>query len=146
MVFHNKKGFSLIELVVVIVMLGVLAAVIFPRLNLTSFQQTGFFQQALSAIRHAQKLAVSSRCDVAVVINAGGCTLSWSGTPAGCPNTVINNIASGLANFCANGTAEGTPTATITFDNIGRPDAEKTIVFGSRTLRVEAETGFAHEI
>ena len=143
---RNEEGFSLTELVVVIVIIGILAVVVLPRFNLTLFEQSGFFQQALAAIRHGQKLAIASGCDVDVAINSTSCTLTWSGAPAGCPATVIDNTATGAANFCQGGTAEGSPSANITFDNIGRPDAQKTIVFGSRTVRVEAETGYAHEL
>jgi MSHA pilin protein MshC len=141
-----EKGFSLTELVVVIVIIGILAVVILPRINLTLFEQSGFFQQALAAIRHGQKLAISSGCDVDVAINSTSCTLTWSGAPAGCPATSIDNTATGAANFCQGGKAEGSPSANITFDNIGRPDAQKSIVFGSRTIRVEAETGYTHEL
>jgi MSHA pilin protein MshC len=141
-----EKGFSLTELVVVIVIIGIIAVVVLPRINLTLFEQAGFFQQSLAAIRHGQKLAIASGCDVDVVINSTSCTLTWSGSPAGCPATAIDNTATGAANFCQGGTAEGSPSANITFDNIGRPDAQKTIVFGSRTIRVEAETGYTHEI
>jgi MSHA pilin protein MshC len=141
-----EKGFSLTELVVVIVIIGIIAVVVLPRINLTLFEQAGFFQQSLAAIRHGQKLAIASGCDVDVVINSTSCTLTWSGSPAGCPATAIDNTATGAANFCQGGTAEGSPSVNITFDNIGRPDAQKTIVFGSRTIRVEAETGYTHEI
>lgn len=146
MSFEVTRGFSLIELIVVIVLIGILSIFALPRLNLTLFKQTGFFQQALAAIRHGQKLAVASGCDVDVAINPTACTLTWSGTPAGCPSTAIDNTATGAANFCQGGTAAGSPSASITFDSVGRPDAQKTIVFGSRTIRVEAETGYTHEL
>jgi len=142
----DERGFSLIELIVVIIIIGIVSLFVIPRFNLAGFQQAGFFQQALAAIRHGQKLAVSSGCDVDVVINSTSCTLNWSGTPAGCPSSSIANTASGAANFCQGGTAAGSPSASITFDNIGRPDSQKTIVFGSRTIQVEAETGYTHEL
>lgn len=144
--FGARRGFSLIELIVVIILVGIVSVAVLPRVNLSLFQQAGFFQQALAAIRHGQNLAIASGCDVDVAINATTCTLTWSGSPAGCPSTAINNTATGAANYCQNGTAAGSPSASITFDGIGRPDAQKTIVFGSRTIRVEAETGYTHEI
>ena len=146
MFFESNRGFSLTELVVVIVLVGILAVFALPRLNLSLFEQSGFFQQALAAIRQGQKLAVASGCDVDVTINPTTCTLAWNGAPAGCPSSAIDNTATGSANFCQGGTAAGSPSASITFDNIGRPDAQKTIVFGSRTIRVEAETGYTHEL
>jgi MSHA pilin protein MshC len=141
-----NHGFSFIELIVVILIIGIVSLFVLPRINLTGFQQAGFFQQALAAIRHGQKLAVSSGCNVDVVISSTSCILTWSGTPAGCPSSGIANTASGSGNFCQGGAAAGSPSASITFDNIGRPDAQKTIVFGPRSIRVEAETGYAHEL
>lgn len=146
---RRQGGFTLIELIIVMVLAGILSAYAASRLNLLSFRQTGYFQQALAAIRHAQKLAIASGCEVDVDITATSCELSWNGVPAppACPvaGTPISNLASGSTNFCANATAEGTPTASFTFDLIGRPSAAQSIAFGSRTVLVEAETGYARE-
>lgn len=144
--FPHCRGFSLIELIVVILIIGIISLFVLPRIDLAGFQHAGFFQQAMAAVRHGQKLAVASGCDVDVAITSTSCTLTWGGSPAGCPSGAIDNTASGSANFCKGSTAAGSPSATITFDKIGRPDTQKTINFGSRTLRVEAETGFTHEL
>ncbi len=155
------RGFSLIELVAVIVLAGILSAFIIPRLNVTSFEESGFFIQALAAIRHAQKTAIASGCIVMVNIDAAGCTLDWSGGPAGatCPVFTaapdIINLATGDTDFCLSGTAAAPPLGgSFRFDPIGRPldntdtvlSVAQDIVIGSRTIRVEAETGYPHEI
>ncbi len=159
--FHRRQGFSLIELVVVIVISGILSAFIIPRLNLSSFEQSGFFSQALATVRHGQKTAIASGCIVIVNIDGSGCTLDWSGGPAGttCPAFTVApdiiNVASGGTDFCTNSSAEAVPTGgSFRFDHIGRPldnsdtilNTAQDIVIGSRTIRVEAETGYPHEI
>ncbi len=145
----SMTGFTLIELVVVMLLIGILGVFVAPKLNLTTFRETGFYQQAFSAIRYAQKQAIASGCTVNVSINSTQCLLTWAGVPAPpvCPvnGTNITNPASSKTNFCADSTAEGSPSATFSFDNIGRPSAATTITFGSRTILVEAETGYAHD-
>lgn len=145
-------GFTLIELVVVLLLISILAAYVAPRLNLGTFREAGFVQQSTAAIRYAQKQAIGSGCDVNVSIASSGCTLQWNGTPAGigCLGTSIANPASGLNNFCNNSIPESSadlPT-TIRFDNIGRPTVtagDLSLNLGSRIITIEPETGFAHE-
>ncbi len=151
---REKKGFTLIELVVVLLLISILAAFMLPKLDLGAFRESGFVQQSMGAIRYGQKQAIGSGCQVNVLLTATDCTLQWNGLPAGigCPGggTNITNPATGLNNFCNNSTPESSadlPT-TIRFDNIGRPTAtvgNLSLNLGSRTITVEQETGFAHE-
>jgi len=140
------NGFSFLELMVVIVVVGVLSALVIPRLSLETFRQAGFKQQATSAVRFAQKIAISSGCNVSVSIDhTSGCTMSWNGVPAGCPASSIPNPASGETNFCKDSTTSTSVSASVTFDRIGRPNSGATITLDSATLTVEPETGYVHE-
>ena len=148
------RGFTVIELVVVILVISILAAYVIPKLNLDSFRESGFVQQSTAAIRYGQKQAIGSGCEVNVSITSTACTLQWNGTPAGigCPGggTNIVNPASGLNDFCESSTPESStdlPT-TIRFDIIGRPTAtagDLSLNLGSRTITIEPETGFTYE-
>jgi MSHA pilin protein MshC len=149
-----KNGFTLIELIMVMVLVGILAAYAIPNLNLDGFRSQGFEQQAMAAIRYGQKKAIGTGCDFNVSIAATGCTIQWNNTPGGigclATATPVVNTASGLENFCDGSSPNSTTdlTTTIRFNNIGRPTAiarDLSINLGSTTINIEPETGFAYE-
>lgn len=89
----KERGFTLPELVMVIVMIGILAVVVVPSFNSRPFLARGFHDEVASAARHAQKLAVASGCPVQLEVVAGpgyqlrqqaGCSAAgaWSVTVA----------------------------------------------------------------
>lgn len=140
------NGYSFLELIVVIVLIGILSAIVLPRMSLDPFRQAGFKQQATAAVRFAQKTAISSGCTVTVSIDhTSGCTMTWDGTPAGCPATNISNPATGNLDFCNDSSTSTTVSTTTTFDRIGRPSVDLTIALDSATLTIEPETGYVHE-
>tara|TARA_R110002072_G_scaffold296981_1_gene469355 strand:- start:1842 stop:2297 length:456 start_codon:yes stop_codon:yes gene_type:complete len=148
-----NRGFTLIELIVVIVVIAILVSYAIPRLNLNTFRESGFVQQSTASLRYGQKQAIGSGCRINVFITATDCTIQFGlpvgvGCPAGGTNVV--NPATGLNDFCESSTPESSadlPT-TIQFDNIGRPNAtlgDLSLNLGSRTITIEPETGFSHE-
>ena len=67
---HNS-GFSLIELLAVVILLGILGVIALGRFgNQDGFAARGFFDDTVAAVRFAQKLAVSTGCEVRVVTTA----------------------------------------------------------------------------
>lgn len=147
---HRLKGFSIIELVVVILLIGILAAYAFPNLNLDGFRAQGFEQQATAAIRYGQKQAIATGCNIDVSISLADCTVQY-GAPVetGCAaaTTSFFNPATTLNNFCNNSMPDSGAVlpASVQFDRIGRPSGSLSINFGTATITIEPETGFAYE-
>jgi len=146
-------GFTIVEMVIVIAVLGLLAAVVGPRfVGRDAFASRGFYDEAQSVVRYAQKTAVAWRRQVYVCVTA-------TAVKAGSLN---NSCASSLLVHPATGAALTTtaptgvtlsPTGNFSFDGAGRPNpnAQVTIAITStvagdpaRQIVVEAETGYVH--
>ncbi|RFA28288.1 hypothetical protein CAI21_13310 [Alkalilimnicola ehrlichii] len=73
-------GFTLVELVLVLLLLSILAAVAAPRFfNLQPFREASLIEETAAAVRYGQKLALATRCEVRVRVNADGLAyaLDW---------------------------------------------------------------------
>jgi len=150
----RTTGFTLIELIITMLVISILTVFATSRLDLGVIREEGFTRQASTAIRFAQKLAIGTGCSVRVQLDSNGCNLTWNVCSAASGNP-IPNAASGLDNFCENSSATVSPSADFSFDNIGRPVnssntdillTTQTFTVGSKDIRVEAETGYTHEL
>ena len=146
----GASGFTVVELVVTIGIVGLLAAIAIPRfMGASGFQSRGFYDSAKSVVRFAQKTAIAWRKDVFVCVTA---TSVSAGTAAGCATPIVNPVT-GNALSAAAPSGVTLTTAAFSFDSAGRPNpnAAVTITLTStiagdpaRQIVVERETGYVH--
>jgi MSHA pilin protein MshC len=143
---HRVRGFTTIELVVTIVMIGTLAALAVPRfIGRDSFDSRGFYDKSAAIVRLAQKTAVAWRRNVFVCVTV---TQVTAGTAVGCGTPLTNPVGGGAATETAP-SGVTLNTVTFSFDRLGRPSAAATITFSTtisgditRQISVAAETGY----
>jgi len=143
-------GFTMIEMVVVILILGLLAAVLGPRfIGRDAFASRGFYDEAQSVVRYAQKTAIAWRRPVYVCVTA---TAVSAGTASGCGTLLVHPVGGTPLTTTAPSGVTLTP-GSFSFDGAGRPNpnAQVTIAIAStisgdlaRQIVVEAETGYVH--
>jgi len=155
-----QHGFTLVELVMVMIIVGILAVFAAPRFfDADIFKSRGFADQVQASLRYAQKIAIAQRRNVCVAMTAGGITLtiaSASGAASACDTNLISPTGESPYKI-------STPSAAITlspvqtfifnalgkpFDTLGNPSvAQKTITISGATnpIIVEAETGYVHQ-
>ncbi len=133
------NGFTLVELVVIIVIISILSAYASSRLNFASHDAGGCAETVKASIRLAQKLAIAKRATPVTVSVALDCavTVGTESFPALNGVSVINS-------------------GSVTFNGQGQPFVGGTLMGGVRTFTIsggdvtrfvclEAETGYVHE-
>lgn len=149
--FWRSLGFTLTELVVVMIVATVLAAFAVARISTSDFDAEGFANQAIAMVRYAQKTAISQRRTVAVVLTkATPGTIRLCYTDTGCSGGDVREPP-GTTAFTKNSksnVAVGGTIPSFTFSPLGKPSASGTITVSggdvTRTITIEAETGYVH--
>ncbi|HEY8606812.1 MAG TPA: prepilin-type N-terminal cleavage/methylation domain-containing protein [Noviherbaspirillum sp.] len=141
----TERGFTLVELVMVLVILGILAVFVLPRLGgVNEFRDRAFADEALSMLRHAQKQAIAQNTAVFVrldgtsialchdadcaqpVIAPGSRNSGSAETLAACGNSTswyCAAVPAGVSYTAANagGASYVASAARFYFDGLGRP-------------------------
>jgi len=149
----RHRGFTLPELVMTIVIIGILAVVAAPRfVSWKGFASRGFYDEAQGVVRLAQKTAIAWRRSIYVCVTASAVSaasdsscsavfyLAHPTTPGGqLTSTAPTGVTlSPVGNFSFNGLGQPSGGAvTITLNSTIADDPVRQIV-------VESETGYVH--
>lgn len=112
---HKSLGFTAIELVVTLVIIGMLAAYVVPRLDMGGTSAAAETERLARDLRHVQEMAMTEGLTLALqpagagyaVVNSGGTTVTDPATHQPFQVTLKNGV-----------TLSG---ATVRFDSMGRP-------------------------
>jgi MSHA pilin protein MshC len=160
-----QRGFTLPELIAVMVVLGIITAVAAPRMWGSGYDESRLYQETSAALRYAQSAALSMQRIVCVTFTAGSVTLTYRSaytlttTPTlpACDTNLIPP-GGGPAPYvvqAAGSAAFTTPAAnaTLRYDWLGRPydaagvalNAQRAInLSGGLQILVEAQSGYVH--
>ena len=132
------RGYSLMELITVLVIAGILAAIVVPQFNEPQIDASWYYEKVKAAVRYAQRQAVAQRRTVYVVVSAPSVQLCYD---AACTSP-LNDFASGTAYVAAAPSGVTLTPVTFSFNGLGQPSAGTTFSVGSLPVTVVAETGY----
>ncbi|MFZ3126605.1 MAG: GspH/FimT family pseudopilin [Rhodoferax sp.] len=142
----EQRGFTLIELVMVMVLVGVLAVVAAPRIfNTGDFNVRGFHDETLSLLRFAQKTAIAQRRVVCVALNANGVALTMDTST---PPDAACDAAPALPNTPRGGNGLVGSVAAFQFTPLGSTNQAAAVTItipNAAGITVEADTGYVHD-
>jgi MSHA pilin protein MshC len=148
----TSSGFTLIELILVLTLTGILAVAVAPKFyDRTTFDSRGFYDEAIAALRYAQKTAIAHRRTVCVAFtsttvslsvaqaaDATECDVALAGPTTGAAQYIVSarsgvNFTAVPANFAFNARGQA---------SIGGSSQSMQISGAAKTITVDKETGY----
>jgi len=149
----NNRGFTLIELIMVIVILGVLAVFAAPKLfDNSAFTGRGLHDETMALLRFGQKTAIAQRRAVCVTVNGTGITMTMflaNPAPATCATATPAQVQTLTPPFTPKGgTGLASPITPFQFTPLGSTDQTAAItltVANSTPITVQPGTGYIYD-
>ena len=158
----RRGGFTLVELVVTLVVLGILAVTVMPRFaDKDLFEQRGFYDQLKASLQFARKAAIAKRRYVCVRFTGGDASFSVdlrapesslsfcdgvAGHEADLKLPTVDKKCTAANKICSppSVTSLAAVSTTLVFDALGRTAAASFAVSGQADISIEGETGYVH--
>ena len=139
------RGFTLIELILVMVLLSVLSVFVLPSINTQDFASRGFRDETTAALRYAQKTAVAQRRMVCVTVQSTGLQLQID---AATPARGVCEQALELPAQRKGGQGLSSSVSSFYFTPLGSTGQNSNITLqltGLAPIVVEASSGYVHD-
>jgi len=152
----SNTGFSIIELVLVISIIGIISAIIMPKLgNITdSIREKAVSERIVEDINYLRNFAISRHDTTWLVVDPAQNTYALfvgpsAGTRTSIPDPETGSIDPMDLDIDYPGVSISSATfgagSEVSFNYWGTPSSGGSIVLDSRTITLVAETGMAHE-
>lgn len=139
-------GFTLIELVTIMLLVGILAVAVLPRFgDLNTFSARSFHDATLSTLRYAQKSAIAQRRTVCSAFTSNSLTLTIaSAAGSSTCNTNLNLPGKGTNSLLGNAVSYAATPTSFSYNAAGQPSTgqQLQVAGASQTITIEAETGY----
>ena len=153
--FFYSRGFSIVELVAIILVVGIISVVATTRISSGFADTRSCYDQLLSQVQYARKAAIAQRRSVFVRMDAGQSRLCYSaaGACTGADAVAAPNGAVPFRVAFPASVAVGATATTFQFDALGRyrsaagaataaPNVVTVTGDGGLQFRVEHDTGY----
>jgi prepilin-type N-terminal cleavage/methylation domain-containing protein len=140
---RNKNGFTLIEVIIVVAMIGIMAAISIPSMHswMSNYRLKAAARDAYSVLQKARALAVKTNTDTAVIFDTANSTYDlcdeWDSSSTSCAGSSQSFDFSSLPNGIGYGHGSATaqvPGGAFPGDDVSYASPVNVATFNSRGL------------